>query len=180
MLTGRLVRLRAYEPADAATLLSWVNDADFREFLNLRYPLARAQEVEWASRGGPTYAATHFAVEHVETGELIGGVDLRTGEPADRTAELGISIGRKDLWDKGYGTDALLVACAFGFDDMDLARISLTVFDGNDRARRSYEKAGFVHEGTARQAVYKRGARHDLHLYGLLPHELRRAASPTA
>lgn len=57
---------------------------------------------------------------------------------------------------------------------MDLARISLWVHDGNDRARRSYEKAGFLLEGTARQADYARGRRHDRHLYGLLRDELRR------
>lgn len=180
MLAGRFVRLRAYEPSDADAVLAWINDSDFREFLNLRYPLARAQEVQWVSQGSPTYAGAHFAIELIKTGELIGGVDLRTGAVEDRTAELGISVGRKDLWGNGYGTDALVTMCAFGFDEMGLERISLWVFDGNDRARRSYENAGFVPEGTARQAVYRRGARRDMHLYGLLPHELHRDAVPGA
>lgn len=176
ILTGARVRLRAPEPADAEAMIAWANAADFRTYLNLRYPLSLAQEVAWVAGPAPAYGSALFAAVLVETGELIGNIDLRTGLPEERVAELGISIGPAALRGRGLGTEMLVLACGFGFDEMDLARISLTVHDGNDRARRAYERVGFVHEGTARQAVRKGGARRDLHSYGLLPGELRRTA----
>lgn len=177
ILTSARVRLRAPEPADAEAMMSWANVRDFRTYLNLRYPLSLAQEVAWVAGPAPAYGSALFAATLVSTGELIGHVDLRTGLPEDRVAELGISIGRTALRGQGLGTEMLVLVCGFGFDEMDLARISLTVHEGNERARRAYERVGFVHEGTARQALRKAGRRLDLHLYGLLPGELRRDAA---
>ena len=64
-------------------------------------------------------------------------------------------------------------ACRFGFTEMGLCRIELWVFSDNDRARRAYEKVGFVQEGTARSRIFRHGRRIDEHLMGLLPGELR-------
>jgi RimJ/RimL family protein N-acetyltransferase len=106
-------------------------------------------------------------------GALIGGVGLRTKPPEVRVADLGIALYDKQVWGRGYGTDTMRTVCRFGFDEMDLARIELWVEEGNDVARHVYEKVGFVHEGTAREAWYKRGQRLHMHLYGLLRGELR-------
>jgi len=45
----------------------------------------------------------------------------------------------------------------YGFEELNLNRIWLRVYDTNPRARKAYEKAGFVYEGTLRQAEYKHG-----------------------
>jgi RimJ/RimL family protein N-acetyltransferase len=173
MYEGTLVRLRAHEPDDAADMHRWMNDPETRQFLMGRYPFAMAAEVAWASQGSPTYDNCSFAVESRADGRLVGGVDLRTRfGPENRVADLGIVIDKR-AWGKGIGTDAMITACRFGFEEMDLARIELWVFATNERARHVYEKVGFVHEGTARQRLYKGGSRIDEHLYGLLRDEFR-------
>lgn len=169
------MRLRAHEPEDLDAVMGWVNDPSYREHIQLRYPMAKASEAAWVGQGSPTYQRTSFAIETRDDRRLIGAVDLRTGAPEERVAELGIAIGPAECRGKGFGTDATIAACSFGFDEMDLARISLWVHADNDAGRRCYEKVGFVHEGVARQATYRHGRRIDLHLYGLLPGELRRA-----
>ena len=173
MYEGRSVRLRAHEPEDADDLHRWMNDPEVRQFLMARYPFARAEEVSWASQGSPKYDRCSFAVESKADGRLVGGVDLRVNlGPENRTADLGIMIDKR-VWGRGYGTDTMVTACRFGFEEMDLHRIELWVFGTNARARHVYEKVGFVHEGTARQRLYKSGRRLDEHLYGLLREDFR-------
>ena len=86
---------------------------------------------------------------------------------------MGIHIGERDFWGKGYGTDALRVLLHYGFDELNLQRVSLSVLEGNARAMRSYEKCGFRLEGRERQAWAYDGRRWDEIYMGLLREEWR-------
>jgi RimJ/RimL family protein N-acetyltransferase len=170
---GRLVRLRALEPADADTLKTWINDPDVREYLGVRYPISLAAEKDWiGSHANVKFDNVAFAVESLAEGRLIGTVDLRVQEPETRRAELGVAIGDKSVWGRGYGTDAVRTACRFGFEQMNLHRIYLTVFAPNERAAATYRNVGFVEEGRARDDWYNKGAYVDVILMGLLCGEL--------
>ena len=171
---GRLVALRAREPEDVPLLYEWFNDPEVTEFLSIRYPVSFRTEKEFVeSVGEISYARAGFAITTLDGGKLIGGCDLVDTSPENRSAELGIAIGDKNYWDGGYGTDAMRTLCRFGFEMMNLHRIQLEVYDGNDRARHVYEKVGFKHEVTKRQAIYKLGQYRDVHIMGLLEGELR-------
>ena len=104
---------------------------------------------------------------------LIGGVDLRPSSQENREATLGITIGDKAVWDGGYGTDTMRTICRFGFEMMNLHRIQLEVYAGNERARHVYEKVGFRLEGCRREAFFKYGRYQDVLVMGLLEGELR-------
>ena len=84
-----------------------------------------------------------------------------------------VVIDGEAYWDGGYGTDAMRVLCRFGFEIMNLHRIQLDVYGNNHRAIHVYEKVGFTREVTKRQALYKFGRYHDVHVMGLLEGELR-------
>lgn len=84
---------------------------------------------------------------------------------------MGIGIGEREYWSKGYGTDAMNVILRFAFDELNLYRISLNVFEYNQRAIRSYEKVGFVVEGREREFLRRAGRRWDMIFMGLLREE---------
>ena len=84
---------------------------------------------------------------------------------------MGIQIGERDYWGKGYGTDALRVLLRYAFDELNLQRVSLSVLEGNARAMRSYEKCGFRYEGRERHAWAYDGRRWDEIYMGLLREE---------
>ena len=121
-----------------------------------------------AAQGRDAY---QFAICLRDGGEPIGTIGLHAVDQKHGSATMGIAIGEPDLWSKGYGTDALQALLDFGFGTLRLERIALDVYAYNERARRSYEKCGFVLEGTARKALFRDGKRHDVHQMGILRDE---------
>jgi RimJ/RimL family protein N-acetyltransferase len=86
-------------------------------------------------------------------------------------AFVGIGIGDRELWGKGYGTEAMKLMLRFAFQELNLRRVSLNTFEYNPRAVHSYEKAGFVHEGCERDWLHREGRRWDLIYMGILREE---------
>lgn len=175
MIRGDLVYLRPSERDDLPRFVRWLNDADVARNLVRRAPLSVAEEEAWFERLLETQGRTdhHFVICLLADDRPIGTAGLHDVSERHGTAEFGIAIGEKAEWDHGYGTDALRAICAFGFDELRLERIGLQVYDGNARARRAYEKAGFRHEATLRHAHYADGAFEDVHVMSLLRDEWR-------
>ena len=174
MIEGTLVRLRAIDMEDVDRYTEWFNDPEVTRHLSMRYQFAREAEEVWV-RGQTssmvTYGPLHFAVESKEDGVQIGNVGFGQVLAENRKARLGITIGDKRYWSRGYGTDTMITMCRFGFDEMNLHRIDLTVNVENERAVRCYEKAGFTNEGRLRQAIFARGSYHDQFIMGVLRDE---------
>ena len=171
---GRLVRLRAREPEDEPQLHLWFNDPDVTEFLALKYPVSHHMEKSFLERAKDVgYHNANFAIVTRAEGKMIGGCGFERVSAEDRHAELGIAIGDNAYWDGGYGTDSMRALCRFGFDIMNLHRIQLDVYAGNQRAQHVYEKVGFRIEARKRQGIYKFGAYQDVLVMGLLEGELR-------
>ena len=160
VIRGEHVYFRPAEREDLPLFVRWLNDAETSRHLALRAPISDAAEQGWfdamlAKQGKTDY---HFVVCLVSDGRPIGTIGLHGLDLENGSAEFGIALGEKDEWNKGYGTDALRAICDFGFGELRLERIYLRVFAGNERARRSYEKAGSTHEGTLRRAQFSRGS----------------------
>jgi RimJ/RimL family protein N-acetyltransferase len=173
IIRGEHVFLRPAERDDLPLFVRWFNDPDVMRNLAMRLPMSAAAEANWfermlAAQGKTDY---HFVICLLADERPIGTIGLHGVEWDNGSAEFGISIGEKDEWNKGYGTDALRAICGFGFGELRLTRISLHVYAENDRARHSYEKAGFTHEGTLRSARFMRGTYHDVHVMALLRDE---------
>jgi RimJ/RimL family protein N-acetyltransferase len=103
--------------------------------------------------------------------KMIGNCGVFGIDPVNRLAELGIMLGEKDEWNKGYGTETMVLLLRHCFDTLNLNRAFLQVYAENKRAKRSYEKAGFVEEGCLRESVYKRGKYDDMIIMSVLRSE---------
>ena len=173
MIEGRLINLRAPELADLERNAGWVNDREVTQYLSVRYEMSLAAEEAWLRDlvSKPlSYDRPFFAVE-TKDGVHIGNTNLFEVKPEDRKAKLGIMIGDKPHWSKGYGSDALRTLLGFAFGEMNLNRVELDVFDFNERGIAAYRKCGFVEEGRRRQAVYRNGAFHDVIVMAVLRDE---------
>jgi RimJ/RimL family protein N-acetyltransferase len=159
MIEGRLVRLRTLEPADLERAYAWVNDREVTQYLMLRYPMSRAQEAKYlteTSAQGNSFADVRLAIETKE-GVHIGMCGLHRARPEDRGAELGIMIGDRAFWSNGYGTDTVQTMLRFAFEQINMHKVALGVFEFNERAMACYRKCGFVDEGRFREEYFQDG-----------------------
>jgi RimJ/RimL family protein N-acetyltransferase len=112
-----------------------------------------------------------FHIRTLDTDQLIGFIGLVGLKWNHGEAWVGIGIGDRNSWGKGYGTDALLVLLRYAFTELNIHRVSLGVFAYNRRAIRSYEKAGFQLEGVERELLHRDGSRSDGLYMGILREE---------
>ena len=175
MLASGSVFLRPFEAADAEMYRRWRADADPMSLAGWheRAPLSLAQvEARIARlREDQGKDVVTFLICLVADERPIGEVMLVDLDRANGSAQLGIFIGEAGEWGKGYGTDAVNAIVDFGFGELRLERIWLNVWTENPRARRAYEKAGFVHEGTVRHDRFEHGEYTSGHLMAILRSE---------
>jgi RimJ/RimL family protein N-acetyltransferase len=112
-----------------------------------------------------------FMIRTLDDDRFVGDISLDGVNWSHGESFIGIEIGGRDNWDRGYGTDAMRVALRYAFEELNLYRVSLNVFGYNPRAIRIYEKVGFQHEGVQRQVLNRAGRRWDISYMGILQAE---------
>ena len=181
LFQGRLVRLTAEDPAVTAEQFVRSNrDSEYVRLLdNTEARLWSVKKVkEWLEKGfeKETPATFTFSIRILESDRLIGFVGLGGVQWSQGDAWMGIGLGDRQDWGKGYGTDALRVLLRYTFTELNLHRVSLGVFEYNPRALRSYEKAGFRMEGRQRKLYEREGRRWDGIVMGILREEWEQLA----
>jgi RimJ/RimL family protein N-acetyltransferase len=148
-----------------------LNDPEVRAGISGYKPISSEDESDWYEKMRKRPPDEHVLGIEIREGEewaLIGNLGFFNINWRVKTAEFGIVIGRKECWDQGYGTEAIWLLLAHGFETLNLNRIYLRVLDNNPRAKQVYEKMGFVHEGAMRQAEYMEGQYLDVHHLSML------------
>jgi UDP-4-amino-4,6-dideoxy-N-acetyl-beta-L-altrosamine N-acetyltransferase len=176
--------LRAAEREDLKTFVRWFNDPQVRQYLTMFRPLSMAQEERWFETLLQQENELFFVMEVEKEGNWypLGTVGLHPIDWKNRTAVFGISLGDAEDWGKGYGTDAVRTMLKYCFDELNLNRVELNVFEYNDRAIQCYEKAGFRQEGVKRQAMFRQGKYVDVIFMAVLKSEffMKRFDPPAA
>ena len=171
MPTGKLVKLRAIEMDDLERYLAWVNDEEVMRYLAATaFPVSRGQEEEFVRKATLQTRPPEivFAIDTLEDGRHIGSLGLHHVQGAAHSTELGIMIGDKAYWDRGFGTDTIRTALRFAFEELNLNRVSLSVDADNGRGIACYRKCGFVEEGLLREHRYRAGQYRDTVLMAVL------------
>jgi RimJ/RimL family protein N-acetyltransferase len=167
--------LRAHSREDMETANRFLNEYDLQQLKSKEAIFPQSiDEVEnfflnaFSKNRALQYA---FAIESLEDKRYIGWCGYMNRSTSNGTVEVGIAIYDKKLWGKGYGTDALRVLIKFLFDELNVRKIMLNVYDYNERGISSYKKIGFVEEGRLRKQVYRGGKYHDSIIMGLFREE---------
>lgn len=85
----------------------------------------------------------------------------------NRRAEMGWDVF-EDCRSKGYGKKLVQAGVAFAKDVLQLHRLRAEILDTNVASQKCAEHAGFIKEGTEREAILKKGSYVDSHIYGIL------------
>ena len=161
MIYGERIRLRAIEREDIPRYVEWLNDPEVTAGLSFSLPMSIEDETRWFENQSKRPAAERSLAIEIKTAEggwqHIGGTGFDHMDWINSSAEFGIFIGKKSLWNQGYGSEAARLMLKHGFGTLNLNRIFLHVCENNPRAIRAYEKVGFVKEGLLREANYRNG-----------------------
>jgi len=173
LFAGPRVRLTAIRLEDTATVMRWYEDSEFlRQYdASAAFPRSAARLHDWLAGADKSETDFRFAIRLHHTDDLIGLIELDGILWSNRVAWLSIGIGEAAYRGQGYGHEAVALMLRFGFHELNLHRVQLTVFSTNTRAIRLYERLGFTREGVMREALHRDGQHFDMLVYGLLAHE---------
>ncbi|WP_396135976.1 GNAT family N-acetyltransferase [Bacillus sp. NEB1478] len=154
------VRLRELLIEDADDRYKWCLDEEVTKHLNMpeRYPpFSKKETQEWIQQCIDKTNGYEQKAIVTENGEHIGWIDLKNMDLLNKHAELGITIGNKSYWGKGYGLAAMEEMLEFGFTELQLNKVWLRVEIDNEKAIKSYKRAGYTEEGILRQDRFRNG-----------------------
>ena len=160
MLYGKRIRLRGNERSDLPKFVEWLNDPDVRSYFSMSLPISQAAEEQWFENMLKRPSEEQSLGIEIKDGDgwrLIGNCGIFDIKWRARSAEVGLFIGDKSCWNKGYGTEVMRLLLRHGFGTLNLSRIFLRVDAENLGGIRAYEKAGFVHEARLRESDFREG-----------------------
>lgn len=155
-ITGAKVILRSKKMSDARTDYRWQSDSDLAA-LDAAHPLRlsfAAYLLDFSMElRSPGFRRFPMAID-THDGTHIGNCTLYDIDDKKQEAQLGILIGDKDYWSKGYGRDAVTTVTHFAFITSTLRRLYLKSLDWNLRAHKCFEKCGFTPTGFMKRYDY--------------------------
>lgn len=181
MISGKRVTLRPFQRADLPCLRRWRDDGNVMRYWGERQPLVVEDQFEADLAPGGLFTTFdndgYFCVCD-ETGRPIGRIHYEGIAARDRRAQLGVLIGEPDAWNRGYGSEAIVLLLNWLFNHQNVHRVWLSVQANNPRAQHVYAKLGFTREGTLREHNFYDGHWHDEHIYGILASEFNARYQP--
>ena len=171
ILGGEHIDLRPLKEEDFEDFCVWYNDEEITRHLGMK-PLSRNKAKLQFNQLLNDQNGVYFGIIKKDEGRVIGYVFLTDILKSHRVAqEFGIVIGDRNLWGRGYGSEAIKLILKYGFKHLKLHGIQLKVLDFNKRAQHLYRKLGFAEEGSQREARLVDGKWHNVLLMGMLEKE---------
>ncbi|WP_407400202.1 GNAT family N-acetyltransferase [Treponema sp.] len=169
-LKGNRIYLSPMTPEDALRYTEFLNDLEVTRGLVMSGANVTVDgERSWLST--QSSSNQDYSIIDLASEKLIGSVGLDSIDSLNATAELGIVIGDKDYWNKGYGAEAITLILDYGFRRLNLHSVFLHVYSFNERAVHCYERIGFKKAGVLRQQVQRGGKFYDRYIMDILADE---------
>jgi len=175
--TKRLI-IKSHTPDNAELMCMWENDPELLYYSDNqpenREPASISGTEEYLKKimqDDDNPVSIHFAVHKNNDNEFIGYGMIAEIDAYNKHCKLGIVIGNKQEWGKGFGKETLHNIANYCFSVLAMNRIGAEIYDFNSKAIRVFEKTGFKREGVLRETVLKNGKYADEYIYSLLRNE---------
>lgn len=169
-LRGERVLLRPLGPEDTDDLWVDVQDLEGQRLTGLHHAFTYEEIAAYCASRADQIDRITLAIANPRDGAYKGEIVLMDHDAPNRSASLRIGLA-STARGQGLGAEALRVVLAHAFGPLGLHRVSLEVYDFNERAIHVYEKVGFRHEGRMRDALWWDGTPHDALLMAVLATE---------
>ncbi len=147
------IKTREISENDTSNIVKWRNNPNVNRHFCMQDRLTEEAHTYWLNNVVKTNKAKQFIISEESTGMDIGTVYLRDIDYKNKKAEMGVYIGEDCCRGKGYGSEAIRFIINYGFATLNLHKIYLRVLANNSIGIKSYEKCGFMYEGTAKDDI---------------------------
>lgn len=166
------IYLRALEPDDYKTSISWRNDPEILDMIGgPKFFVSKETERKWVESNIGSNEKIVLAICLKDSNKYIGNIIIKDIDWRNRSVSMPILIGDKEEWGKGYATEARMMLLDYVFNEMGMNRVWGLVLENNIASIRSVEKCGFHKEGIMRESVFKNGKYHNQVLLSILKEE---------
>ena len=170
ILHGEQVSLRALKPEDCTDIyVGWLNDVNVYQHLETRWEEQNIETIQnFVNSIIDSDHSYIFAIIENSTNSHIGNIKLGPIHPRNNYADIGYFIGERDVWGKGYATEAVKLIVDFGFNILKLHRIQAGLISGNDSSSKVLVRNGFIKEGELKEKIFFNGEYRNHIMYGLV------------
>jgi RimJ/RimL family protein N-acetyltransferase len=160
-LIGEKCYLSPINTSDYEKFTEWLNDLEVSKYTQA---YVRNFNLETTKTGFLDVISKehNYSIVDISTNELIGNCGFVDIDQLNQKAEISLFIRNKQYWNKGYGTEALILLLDYGFKALNLYNVMLSVYDYNKGAIKCAEKVGFVKVGARRKALHRSMKKHDI------------------
>jgi RimJ/RimL family protein N-acetyltransferase len=173
-LVGRRIFLRPFSEDDLRYVQKWSDDSEIRRLTGEIAPMSRQEAEEFYKHLRADKDRVWFAVVLKRGNRVIGEVGLLRMFRPWRCTDMSIIIGEKNMWGKGYGTEAGRLLLKYAFERLKFHRVSIGVVGFNDRAIRFWKSLGFKKEGVQKDGYYCDNEFSDFVMMSILEDQFKR------
>lgn len=161
VLVGPSVRLEPLTEVVLNEYLRGLADPEVQRLTGSQSTYTPPEVERWLATRREQHDRADWAVTRREDDTFLGEAVLHEFDAANESASYRVWLAGPHLFGRGYGTEVTQLVVDHALDQVGVHRLALEVFDLNPRARRVYEKCGFVVEGRLRDALMWEGRRYD-------------------
>lgn len=160
---GKRMYLRLLAPDDASeAYASWMNDPEINQYLESRFRVQTVESIrEYLAVMNDSVYDAMFGMFLNDTHNHIGNIKIGNINVFHRRAEVGLIIGNRTMWGKGYAAEAIELATKYGFEELNLNKLTAGMYEHNMGSFKAFIKAGWRHVGTLKEHCFSHGKYED-------------------
>lgn len=169
-IEGKRIYLREVRLSDVnEDYYKWLNDNELSQYLETKFfPQSMELIEEYVANILGSRDNSFLAIIEKERDKHIGNIKLGSINWIHRFADISLFIGDKEVWGKGYGTEAIKLVVDYAFNRLNLHRLQAGIYDGNIASIKAFQKAGFKEEANFKEKRFYNGSYMDEKIYGIV------------
>jgi len=159
-ICGERIYLREVRPSDVnESYYQWMNDSEVTQYLETRfYPNSMESLREYVTSKLGDRDNVFLSIILKENEQHIGNIKLGPINWIHRFADVGLLIGEKSCWGKGYATEAISLVTKYAFNTLNLHRLTAGCYETNMGSAKAFLKVGWKQEGLRIARFYCNGS----------------------
>ncbi len=159
-MIGNEIMIRLLSPEDSTVeYVSWLQDSEINQLLEIRWRNFSTEDIQdYIRLMNASENDFLFGIFLKKDNKHIGNIKISEINQIHRFADIGLLIGDKNVWGKGYGTEAIGLVTKYAFDEINLNKVTAGLYANNIGSYKAFIKAGYEKVGTLKNHRFYKGS----------------------